>query len=86
MVLIERLSITFPLKSGRNFIPRGQVSPLFVVYVLFIICSHKLVVSTNFFVHKNCFELFLSDHFLFFEILNLNLTFDVCRIRAALTR
>ena len=38
-----------------------------------------LVVSWNFFIHKNCFELFLSVHFLFWEIFNLlNLTFAVC--------
>ena len=35
------------------------------------------------FIHKNCFELFLSAHFLFCEILNLNLTFAICRIREA---
>ena len=29
------------------------------------------------FIHKNCFELFLSVNFLFWEILNLNLTFAV---------
>ena len=33
--------------------------------LLVIISTHKLVVSCNFFIHKNCFELFLSAHFLF---------------------
>ena len=30
-----------------------------------------------FFIHKNCFELFLSAHFIFWEVLNLSLTFAV---------
>ena len=32
---------------------------------------------TQFFIYKICFELFLSAHFLFWEIRNLNLTFAV---------
>ena len=39
----------------------------------------------QFFIHKNCFELFLSAHFLFSEILNLNLTFAAYRILDAQT-
>ena len=31
----------------------------------------------QFFIHENGFELFLSAHFLFWEILNLSLTFAV---------
>ena len=38
---------------------------------------------TQFFIHKNCFELFLSAHFLFWEILHLKLKFAVCLIRDA---
>ena len=38
---------------------------------------------TQLFIHKNCYELFLSAHFNFYLILNLNLTFAVCRIREA---
>ena len=46
--------------------------------LLFIISTHKLVTSSNlFFIVKNCFELSLSAHFKFWEILNLNLTFSV---------
>ena len=45
-------------------------------HLLFINSTLKLVVSRNF-VNKNCFELFLSAHFLFWENLNLNLTFAV---------
>ena len=52
----------------------------FTCRLLFIISTHKLVVSRNFLSNKNCFELFLSAHFLFWEILNLNLTFVVCRL------
>ena len=55
----------------------------FTCSLLFIISAHKLVVSRNFFIHKNCFELFLSARLLFWEVLNLNLTFAVCRIREA---
>ena len=39
----------------------------------FMISTHKLVTSSNlFFIVKNCFELFLSAHFKFWGILNLN--------------
>ena len=31
----------------------------------------------QFYIHKNCLELFLSAHFLFWEILNLSLMFAV---------
>ena len=49
----------------------------FTCRLLFIISTHELVVSRNFLIHKNCFELFLYAHFLFWEILNLHLTFAV---------
>ena len=64
---LERLSTA----RLRQIVPRDQVSPLLVVY-----CS-LFVVSRNFLIHKNCFELFLNAHFLFCEIFNLNLTFAV---------
>ena len=44
----------------REFVPRDQVSSLLVVY-----CSLFLHINLQFFIHKNCFELFLSAHFLF---------------------
>ena len=72
---LERLSITFTSNSKREFVPRDQVSPF-----LFIISTHKLGSFAQFFIHKNCFELFLSAHFLFCEIFTLNLTFAVCRL------
>ena len=49
----------------------------------FIISTNKLNSFTQFFIYNNCFELFLSAHFVFWEILNLNLAFAVCRIREA---
>ena len=77
--LLESLSITFTSNGKREFVPRDQVSPLLVVH-----CSLFLDMNQQFhaiFIHKKCFELFLSAHFLFSEIVNLNLTFAVCRIR-----
>ena len=50
---------------------------LFTCRFRFITSTHKLVVSHSLFFHKNCFDLFLYAHFLFWEILNLNLTFAV---------
>ena len=47
---------------------------------------HINLCFTQFFVQMNYFELFLSAHFLFLEILNVNLTFAVCRIREAKKR
>ena len=72
---IERVSFTFTSKGKREFVPRDQVSPS-----LAVLCP-LFSSFTQFFIRKNCFELFLSIHFLFWEILNLNLTFAVCRIR-----
>ena len=47
-----------------------------------IISTNKLVVSRNFLSIRIVLSfLYLSTHFLFWEILNLNLTFAVCRIR-----
>ena len=55
---IERLSITFTSNGKREFEPRDQVFP----YPLFIISTHKLVVSRIFYVQKNflrCFYLLI---------------------------
>ena len=68
------------MANRREFSPRGQVFPCH----LLIIFSTQISCFTQFFIHKNCFELFLSAHFLFWEILNLNLTFAVCRIYVTL--
>ena len=75
---IERLSITFTSNGKREFVPRDQVSSR----LLFIISTHKLVVSRNFLEYPKEFsKVFLSAHFLFSEILNLNLKFAVWRLR-----
>ena len=50
---------------------------LITCLLLFIISTPEVVVSCNFFIHKNCFELFLSANFLYWEILNLKLTIAV---------
>ena len=39
---------------------------------------------TQFFIQKNCIELFLSAHFLFWEILNLNLPFAVFAVNLSI--
>ena len=53
---------------------------LFTCRLPLIISTPKLMVSRTFFIHKNCFQPFLSAHFLFWEIHNSNLTFAVCRL------
>ena len=82
LVRIKKLSNTFTSNGKRELVTREQVSSLLVVY-----CSlffHILISSfTQFFIHENSFELFLSAHILFFEIIYLNLTFAVCRTREA---
>ena len=51
----------------------------FLHYLSFIVHYFYAWISafTQFFIHKNCFELFFPAHFLLWEILNLNLTFAV---------
>ena len=50
--------------------------------LLFITSTSKWVKKLHVsFVYNNCFGLFLAARFLFWEILNLNLTFAVCRKR-----
>ena len=63
---------------GNHWRQRSSLRPRTVVYT-------QISSFTQFFIHKNCFELFLSAHFLFWEILSLNLTFAVCRVREAST-
>ena len=57
----------------------------FTCRLLFIISTHKSVISRNFLNH-NYFEPFLSPHFLFREIHNLNLTFTVCHLLQVIIR
>ena len=68
----------------RKFVPRDQVSPLqYICRLLFIILTHKYVVSLNFLSTIIVLSSFYFSHFLFCEILNLNLTFAVCSIHKA---
>ena len=55
------------MANRREFAPRGQVFPCHVL----IIFSTQISCFTQFFIHKDCFQMFLSAHFLFWEILNL---------------
>ena len=75
----SRLSSTV-LSNGKTRICTTWPSFPIICRLLFIISTHNLVVSRNFLSNKTCFELFLSAHFLFWEILNWNLTFAVCRL------
>ena len=54
--------------------------PKFPLYLLFTVYYFYTYISSfkQFFIHKNCFELFLTAHFLFWEIRNLNLIYAVC--------
>ena len=49
--------------------------PLIAVYCLLLLHKNKKFHTS--FIHKNCFGQFSSAHFLFWEILNLNLKFAV---------
>ena len=63
----------------REFVPGGHVFSTYRL-LLFNIITRKSVDSRQFYP-KNYFELppFLSPHFLFWEFLNVNLTFAVYR-------
>ena len=58
-----RQEVTLPPShvNRGEFAPRGQVFPCH----LMIIFSTQISCFTQFFIHKNYFELFLSAHFLF---------------------
>ena len=74
--------VTYNVK--RKFVPHDHVSPLqYICRLLFIILTHKYVVSLNFLSIIIVLSSFYFSHFLFCEILNLNLTFAVCSIHKA---
>ena len=52
---------------------------------LFIIPSHKVVVSRNFCIQKNCFELFLSAHLKTGGIFKLNMTLFAVYVKLKLS-
>ena len=76
---IERVKFTCTPNGKPEFVPRDQVFPLVVVYCLLLLLKIKFFHAS--FIHKNCSGQLLSTYFLFWRILNLNLTFAVCRER-----
>ena len=77
---VVKLHLSFERKT-----PLCTTWPSFPIYLPFTVHYFYTQISsfTQYFIHMNCFEQFLSVYFLFWEILNLNLTFAVCRIREA---
>ena len=73
---IERLRFTFMPNGKREFVPRDQVFPLIFVCCLLLLQKNKYFHAS--FIHENYSELLLSAYFLFWETVNLNLTFAVC--------
>ena len=79
----DKLTITREIKihvyakrGRREILPRDQVFPLFSVYSLLFLHKNKLFYGS--FNNRNRSGQFLSAYFLFWEILNLSLTFAVC--------
>ena len=60
-------------RRRREFLPLDQVLPLFSVYFLLLLHKNKQFYAN--FNHRNRSGLFLSAYFLFWEILNMSLTF-----------
>jgi len=79
ILILERLRTTFTANGKREFVPLDEVFPSIVVYCLLLLLKTKLFHVS--FINKNWFGQFLSSYFLFWEILNLNMTFAFCRER-----
>ena len=76
-VLIERLSITFTSNGKCEFVPNDQVSIPFTCRLLFIISTHKLLVSCNLLSIRIFLVVFICS----FSILrNCQLESNVCRL------
>ena len=72
----ERLSITFTANANLY-----RLTPFaFWFRLLFIISTHKLVVSSNFLSIRIVLSCFLGPFSILRNFLNLNLTFAVCRL------
>ena len=73
---LERLSDTFMSNGEREFVPRDQVS----LYLSFPVHYFYTKISSfkQFFIHKNCFELFYPLFF-YFILRNSQLESAVCR-------
>ena len=80
---LGRFRVTFTPEGNGKFVPRDQVSLSIVVYCLLLLHKNKWLIIS--FIHKNCSGQFLSFYFLCWEILNVNLTFHVCRKRTWLS-
>ena len=74
-----KIHVYAKFNGKREFVPRDQVFPFIVVYCLLLPLKNKKFQAS--FIHKDCSGLFLSAYFLFWEILNLNLTSAVWRKR-----
>ena len=81
--LLGRFRVTFTPEGNGIFVPRDQVSLSIVVYFLSLLHKNKWFIIS--FIHKNCLGQFNLFIFYCWEILNLNLTFVVCRKRTWLS-
>ena len=80
--ILERFSVTFTANGNHESVSRDQVFSWIVLYCSLLQSTSKWVKKLHVrFVYNNYFGLFLTARFLFWEILNLNLTFAVCRKR-----
>ena len=76
----ERGGTTKIISNGkREFVPRDQFFPLIVAYCLLLLLKNKEFHASFIQKDKNCSGQFLTAYFLFWEFLNLNLTFVVYR-------
>ena len=80
--MAERLSITFTLQTANANLYHVTKFSLYLSFTVHYFYT-KINSFTQFSIRKNSFELFLSAHFRFLEILNLNLTFAFFRMREA---
>ena len=66
----------FPPNGKRESVPCDQIFPFIVVYCSLILLKNEYFQGS--FIHKNCSGQFFSAYLLFWEILNLKLTFAIC--------
>ena len=76
---LEKFRVTFTPNGKRELVPRDHVFPWIVAYCLLLLHKNKYFHAR--FIQRNCSGQFLWAYFLFWEILNFNLTFVVCRKR-----
>lgn len=78
---IERFTITFTANDKREIVQSDQVFCLLVVCKSLFLHGNKLFLVMVIYMYQIYFVQFLSAHFLIWEILNLDLTFAICRKR-----